>query len=333
MHSNQTGRARIVRRIAQAIGVMAIASGVAVTGAATTHAVTVEPPTTTLTLHNNSSDTNFNIVDGKCDDFALPNPSLSYWHFIVSGSTHDFYSITLHLDPPGTTTTYTSDSPGVSINGKQAYIPVPVGATLSSLQLNSTAKITPPLDGEEGVPNFNLSHTCTAPPPPVDVCNNIEGNQPTIPVGMISDGQGGCITPPVDVCKNIEGNQETVPAGMFLNASGNCVPDVCKNIAGNQETVPAGMFLNASGNCVPDVCANVTGDQETVPSGLVLSGAGLCVVPPAAPPIVQSNPPAPTAPGDGLPVTGSNSVPMSLLALGFVAAGGAAIVAARRRTA
>ena len=36
----------------------------------------------------------------------------------------------------------------------------------------------------------------TTPPPPPDVCPNIEGNQATIPPGMVKDGQGNCVTPP-----------------------------------------------------------------------------------------------------------------------------------------
>src|SRR6185295_953659 len=35
-----------------------------------------------------------------------------------------------------------------------------------------------------------------APPPPVDVCPNIPGDQATIPPGMIKDANGNCVTPP-----------------------------------------------------------------------------------------------------------------------------------------
>ena len=37
---------------------------------------------------------------------------------------------------------------------------------------------------------------CNPPPPPTDVCPNIDGNQATIPEGMIKDEQGNCVTPP-----------------------------------------------------------------------------------------------------------------------------------------
>ena len=33
------------------------------------------------------------------------------------------------------------------------------------------------------------------PPPPVDVCPNIEGNQSEVPDGMVKDEQGNCVTP------------------------------------------------------------------------------------------------------------------------------------------
>ncbi len=39
---------------------------------------------------------------------------------------------------------------------------------------------------------FNINVTVTPPP---DVCNNLPGNQATIPPGYVSDGAGGCIIP------------------------------------------------------------------------------------------------------------------------------------------
>jgi uncharacterized repeat protein (TIGR01451 family) len=65
---------------------------------------------------------------------------------------------------------------------------------------------------------------CT-PPPPTDVCPNIEGNQADVPAGMVKNEQGNCVTPtpPTDVCPNIEGNQADVPTGMIKNEQGNCV--------------------------------------------------------------------------------------------------------------
>lgn len=37
----------------------------------------------------------------------------------------------------------------------------------------------------------------TPPPPPYDACPNLEGNQATVPAGLIKDAQGNCVTPPV----------------------------------------------------------------------------------------------------------------------------------------
>ncbi len=64
--------------------------------------------------------------------------------------------------------------------------------------------------------------TCN-PPPPVDVCRNIPGDQAKVPDGKIVDAQGNCVTPPMDVCPNIAGDQGTIPAGLVKDAQGNCV--------------------------------------------------------------------------------------------------------------
>ncbi len=44
----------------------------------------------------------------------------------------------------------------------------------------------------------------TAPPPPTDVCPNLEGNQATIPGGMVKDANGNCVTPPPPTVKTDE---------------------------------------------------------------------------------------------------------------------------------
>src|SRR6476620_2972980 len=73
---------------------------------------------------------------------------------------------------------------------------------------------------EDGTPQAGHEHDYLGPcqaPPPTDVCPNIDGNQATIPDGLIEDEKGNCVTaptPPQDVCPNIDGNQATVPAGM-----------------------------------------------------------------------------------------------------------------------
>ena len=79
-----------------------------------------------------------------------------------------------------------------------------------------------------GISHITFDTNVTPPPPPVtDLCLNIEGNQETVPAGMIRDANGNCAAPPIvvvtDVCPNIEGNQESVPAGMMKNGEGACL--------------------------------------------------------------------------------------------------------------
>ena len=130
----------------------------------------------------------------------------------------------------------------------------------------------------------------SAPPPPIDVCSNITGDQATVPLGYYAEG-GQCFLNPVDVCPNITGAQATVPTGMMIDTSGNCVDippppvDVCDNLTGDQATVPQGYVQNGD-NCDPitvtvDVCPNITGDQATVPTGMMIDTSGNCVdIPP-----------------------------------------------------
>jgi uncharacterized repeat protein (TIGR01451 family) len=157
-----------------------------------------------------------------------------------------------------------------------------------------------PSTGKYHVPSYLCVETrLKPPPPPVDVCPNIPGNQAEIPPGMIKDAQGNCVTPPpppTDVCPNIPGIQETIPPGMIKDAQGNCVTppppptDVCPNIPGIQETIPPGMIKDAQGNCVTppppptDVCPNIPGIQETIPPGMIKDAQGNCVTPPPPPP-------------------------------------------------
>lgn len=109
------------------------------------------------------------------------------------------------------------------------------------------------------------------PPPPTDVCPNLEGNQSELPDGYhFAEDENGrtiCVQnpPPEDVCPNLEGNQQEVPDGYQL-VDGQCVQtpppprDLCPNITGVQEQVPAGMVVNQDGNCVtPGTPSQVTG--------------------------------------------------------------------------
>ncbi len=117
------------------------------------------------------------------------------------------------------------------------------------------------------------------PPPPVDVCTNLDGVQSTVPAGYTEAG-GICTAivppPPTDVCTNLDGVQSTVPAG-YTESGGICtaiVPpptDVCTNLDGVQAEVPEG-YEEADGICtevavVVDVCTNLDGVQAEVPEG------------------------------------------------------------------
>jgi hypothetical protein len=82
---------------------------------------------------------------------------------------------------------------------------------------------------------------CDTPPPPpppptTDVCPNLEGNQATVPAGLVKDQLGNCVPPPppptTDVCPNIEGDQAEVPDGYEL------VNGECAEIAGEEVIVP-----------------------------------------------------------------------------------------------
>jgi len=66
---------------------------------------------------------------------------------------------------------------------------------------------------------------CHTPPPPVDVCPNIDGMQTEVPDGYVKDANGNCvvITTDTDVCPNIDGMQKEVPAGYERDQDGNCV--------------------------------------------------------------------------------------------------------------
>ncbi len=52
-----------------------------------------------------------------------------------------------------------------------------------------------------------------------DMCSNLDGIQPKIPDGYISDGANNCIDPQIDLCLNITGVQESIPAIYKSNGS------------------------------------------------------------------------------------------------------------------
>jgi len=131
---------------------------------------------------------------------------------------------------------------------------------------------------------FWIEKGCGEEPPPVDECPNLDGDQATVPDGLVKDANGDCV-PPYDACPNIDGVQDTVPLGMITNDAGECVPpyDACPNLQGIQDAPPAGWSTDDSGNCVPpeptDVCPNLNGAQQEVPDGYEVDADGNCVEP------------------------------------------------------
>lgn len=132
-----------------------------------------------------------------------------------------------------------------------------------------------------------------------DLCANIEGEQYTVPEGMILEGNQCVVPPPPDVCPNLDGIQEEVPEGYHLE-EGSCVQnppepvDMCPNIEGNQETVPEGYEI-VDDQCVElppppvDVCENIDGLQEQIPEGYESLEEGQCTLIPPPPVDVCEN--------------------------------------------
>ena len=96
----------------------------------------------------------------------------------------------------------------------------------------------------------NNDGTCTQPPPPpTDLCSNIDGIQTSVPAGYVRNNDGTCTQPPpppTDLCTNIDGIQATVPAGYEL------VNGLCVQIAGVEEISPTVTFTDPT-------CKNLDG--------------------------------------------------------------------------
>ncbi len=133
-----------------------------------------------------------------------------------------------------------------------------------------------------------------APPEPVDVCPNVDGNQATVPSDLVVvDGQ--CVTPtpppaPTDVCPNIDGNQATVPTGQVI-VDGQCVtpatpttpdgptpttPDATPTADGaTPDAAPAAAADAAAPTASPaeDTTIEATAGAADVPAGEATAGA------------------------------------------------------------
>ena len=88
-------------------------------------------------------------------------------------------------------------------------------------------------DGQGGYPS-------STPPPPVDVCPNIPGDQATIPPGMIKDANGNCVTPPPP-----SGNNLVLPANTTWRCTGRVDYDLVKvNITQQTQRQDAAFFAS-----------------------------------------------------------------------------------------
>jgi uncharacterized repeat protein (TIGR01451 family) len=200
----------------------------------------------------------------KCPEMQVIQPVATGTYAITFGSEAGSISLVVRNTTGGPVVDFTTDGPTHLVDrvlvkrgdGANHFDYRPDGVTAGT-GLHAPKN---PATGKYHVPSYLCVATRLKPPPPVDVCPNIEGVQTVVPPGMIKDASGNCVTPPppppTDVCPNIEGVQTVVPPGMIKDASGNCVTppppplDVCPNIPGTQETVPPGMIKDASGNCV-----------------------------------------------------------------------------------
>jgi hypothetical protein len=219
---------------------------------------------------------------------AIPEVA-SAWSFSVSGASRcdaqtGEYVISWKVDNSGEKEDLTitaSDRSAVAVGSTVAasssstFTERKPGTTSGTESLTVTGTWPSDRGGTTNSASVSLSGDCATPPPPEDVCPNIDGIQTSIPPGMIKDANGNCVTPssppPMsDDCPNIDGIQGSVPEGMIKDENGNCVQrltppappaDVCPNLAGVQTEVPSGMTKDASGNCVTPAAASTSTPQ------------------------------------------------------------------------
>lgn len=112
-----------------------------------------------------------------------------------------------------------------------------------------------------------------------DMCSNVDDIQLALPDGMMQSG-GNCVAiPPLDVCNNLEGDQPEIPIGYGRDENGLCYIDMCLNIAGLQLEVPAHYERDQMGDCFEhDECDNISGAQFEIPENMVRKGVNDCVV-------------------------------------------------------
>jgi hypothetical protein len=149
-----------------------------------------------------------------------------------------------------------------------------------SLQRNSSQGVSQ--DSDNNAQDFavvlTVLHTSGLYELVVDMCPNIDSIQSTVPVGMVVNEQGNCVTPPPsDVCSNISEVQVTIPPGLLSDGQGACYVDMCVNIDGLQIGVPDFYDRSDEGICVPhDECDNLPGAQYVIPEGYIRKAVHDC---------------------------------------------------------
>ena len=78
-------------------------------------------------------------------------------------------------------------------------------------------------DGRDIIPAPETCPASVPPPPPVDACPNIPGDQSTVPEGFVVDGAGNCVPDPVlpfIECVVSDGVMQTATTGVITRTCG-----------------------------------------------------------------------------------------------------------------
>lgn len=183
------------------------------------------------------------IVSGKCNSGNTPYCSVDITN--LSGTNNYYLRVkSMYKESEVTIKAYDSANNELPLLGTQAKI----DSTGKANDVLRRIQVRVPINNQFSYPEFAIetaddicklllaippntvqddacytdSDSLPPPPPVIDVCINIAGNQATVPAGYVVDGYGNCTVPVVDVCINIAGNQATVPAGYAVDAYGWC---------------------------------------------------------------------------------------------------------------
>lgn len=139
--------------------------------------------------------------------------------------------------------------------------------TVSSKTGEFKGSVASPIDFGTAQDSGVLCPSSSPPPPPVDVCNNIPGDQATIPGGFESDGNGGCVkpvveVPPTDVCTNLPGVQQQAPKGYEVHDG------ECAQVLGVETMVPQPKPTKHTHAGQPEIAPTVLGTEAVAPTAV-----------------------------------------------------------------